>query len=204
MNWHTRGMTTQWTGSINITYNNQNVAVFTAGAPGSGKTYTINRLFGLDQFTVLDLDLAMKNHPEFNIDDPKTMYKSSKVGKDSKAYIWADEVVEENFQRYLKDGSGGGGDVRILVDGTGTRVARQKRRMREAKEAGEGWKERREEERREKSGARKSGARKSGARKSGLRKSGLLHSPLLLPLPFVTTHTTTQDSESCACTLKLA
>ena len=54
------------------------VMVFTAGAPGAGKTYTLHRLFGLenvemlDAVDMLDLDSAMKRHPEYSEERPRS------------------------------------------------------------------------------------------------------------------------------------
>jgi predicted kinase len=125
------GMRRIWTGSINITFNKKNTAVFTAGAPGAGKTYTINRLFGLDQFQVLDLDHAMRAHSEYNnLDGTCAVYEKEE------AYAWADGVIETKFQQYITDAKGGRSNIRICVDGTGTKLERQRRRMQEARDAG--------------------------------------------------------------------
>ncbi len=114
-----------WTGTLNIEYKSRPTAIFTSGAPGSGKTYSIDRLFGLDKVELLDLDVAMKDHPDFDFAEPKTLYERRD------AYLWADSKIEEMFQERL-----GGGRGRICMDGTGTNVERQIRRMKEARERG--------------------------------------------------------------------
>ena len=72
-----------------------------AGAPGAGKTYTLHRLFGLENVEMLaavdmlDLDSAMKRHPEYSEERPAELY-----GKID-AYNWANERVERRFQKML-------------------------------------------------------------------------------------------------------
>ena len=113
------------------------VMVFTAGAPGAGKTYTLHRLFGLetiemlDTVEMLDLDSVMPSHPEFDSNEPAALYSRND------AYQWANSKVERKFQRILANPRLADGRGRIVCfDGTGTHVERQIRRMREAKEAG--------------------------------------------------------------------
>jgi predicted ABC-type ATPase len=103
--------------------------VFTAGAPGSGKTYCLHRIYGLDNITVLDLDSEIQHHPAYNPDVPEEVYA------DRIAYEWANRKVEQRFSRTICEHAG----KRSLVclDGTGTHVERQVRRMREAKD--QGW-----------------------------------------------------------------
>ena len=105
--------------------------IFTAGAPGSGKTYTLHHLFGLDNVNMLDLDTVMPHHPEFDAAHKEKLY----TRKD--AYDWANEQVELRFKQlcnypFYADGRG----KVVCFDGTGTHVARQKRRMWDAKHAG--------------------------------------------------------------------
>lgn len=116
-----------WSGSLQIRYSRP-TAIFTAGAPGSGKTYTVHRLLGLDQVEMIDLDKAIKNHPDFCVEQPKKVYEKVE------AYEWADARVEELFQAALVRGANE--PVRICIDGTGTNVARQQRRMSQARSAG--------------------------------------------------------------------
>ena len=115
--------------------------VFTAGAPGSGKTYTLHKIFGLDRVDMLDLDAVMPRHPDYDPCRPEALYTQPD------AYTWADAQVEERFQSILRkpyiDLSVGDEPTRagstarfVCVDGTGTHVDRQKRRMSEAKRAG--------------------------------------------------------------------
>ena len=120
-----------WTGAINISYLKRPTVIFTAGAPGSGKTYTVNRLFGLDNVEMIDLDKAISKHPEFQIDAPRKVYEKAE------AYRWADERVEEMYAAALQRGAAQEG-VKICVDGTGTNIERQLRRMRDAR-AAEFW-----------------------------------------------------------------
>ena len=97
------------------------VMVFTAGAPGAGKTYTLHRLFGLenvemlDAVDMLDLDSAMKRHPEYSEERPAELY-----GKID-AYNWANERVERRFQKMLRQPRKEDGRGRfVCFDGTGT------------------------------------------------------------------------------------
>ena len=127
-----------WSGALTMFYTGTRpVMVFTAGAPGAGKTYTLHRLFGLenvemlDAVDMLDLDSAMKRHPEYSEERPAELY-----GKID-AYNWANERVERRFQKMLRQPRKEDGRGRfVCFDGTGTRVKRQIRRMREAREAG--------------------------------------------------------------------
>jgi predicted kinase len=127
-----------WSGALTMFYTGTRpVMIFTAGAPGAGKTYTLNRLFGLenlemlDAVDMLDLDSAMKRHPEYDDERPAELY--GKVD----AYNWANARVERKFQETLSKPRKEDGRGRfVCFDGTGTRVKRQMRRMREAREAG--------------------------------------------------------------------
>ena len=126
-------ITTAANASISIAYSGTRpVMVFTAGVPGSGKTYVLNRLYGLDSLEMLDLDAVMPEHPRFDPNHPELLYEQKA------AYDWADERIEERFQqlcrtpRYSSTGLG----RMVCLDGTGTNVERQRRRMREAKAAG--------------------------------------------------------------------
>ena len=102
--------------------------VFTAGCPGSGKTYCLHEIYGLENLVMIDLDVAIQQHQDYDPKDPKRIY-ASKV-----AYEWADQAVERRFQLALREIEHG--PRLICVDGTGTHVARQKRRMWAAKKAG--------------------------------------------------------------------
>ena len=122
---------------IGIRYGSKKpVMVFTAGAPGSGKTHCLNRIFGLENVDLtLDLDLVMPQHELYNKEHPHLVYEQKQ------AYDWANQQIEERFKDLLKDRrttQPPGHDLPNLVcfDGTGTHVERQIRRMREAKEAG--------------------------------------------------------------------
>lgn len=128
--WRRSAARSLWSGALQIRYPARPTAVFTAGAPGSGKTYTVHQLFGLDQLEIIDLDKAMKGHPEF------TAHARHEVYEKVEAYKWADARVEELFQAALRRGADDDASVRICVDGTGTNVARQQRRMSEARGAG--------------------------------------------------------------------
>ena len=71
-----------WSGALTMFYTGTRpVMVFTkAGAPGAGKTCTLHRLFGLenvemlDAVDMLDLDSAMKRHPEYSEERPAELY----------------------------------------------------------------------------------------------------------------------------------
>ena len=130
--------TSLWSGALTMFYTGTKpVMVFTAGAPGAGKTYTLHRLFGLetiemlDTVEMLDLDTVMKSHDEFDETAPAALY-----GRND-AYQWANAKVERKFQTILRKPRHVDGRGRIVCfDGTGTHVDRQLRRMREAKDAG--------------------------------------------------------------------
>ena len=102
--------------------------IFTAGAPGSGKTYVLHKLFGLDSLHHLDLDAAMRGHPNFGLG----------VYDRRSAYDWADMEVERQFVDALERRGplADCGTTTICVDGTGTNVDRALRRMRMAREKG--------------------------------------------------------------------
>ena len=51
-----------------------NWAIFMAGLPGSGKTTVLNKLYGLDNVKMLDLDTEMKLHPQYDPTQPESIY----------------------------------------------------------------------------------------------------------------------------------
>eukprot|EP00939_MAST-03C_sp_MAST-3C-sp1_P002415 g2415.t1 len=117
--------------NLKVTYGGDRpVMVFTAGAPGSGKTFCLNKIFGLSNVSfMLDLDLVMPNHPKFDPKQPHLLYEQKA------AYEWADERIEERFKDLLENHEKYGHKL-VCFDGTGTHVGRQIRRMRMAKDAG--------------------------------------------------------------------
>ena len=106
------------------------VAVFTAGAPGSGKTYCLHSMYDASTVETIDLDIAMTQHEQFDVEHPEALY-ASRV-----AYDWANAKVEERFQEVLRGEAGVERAPITCIDGTGTHVKRQIRRLRQAKEAG--------------------------------------------------------------------
>ena len=66
--------------------------IFTAGAPGSGKTYCLHSIYGLDNVTMIDLDSEMKYHPNY-VDRGN----NSHLYEAKASYKWADEMVEKSF-----------------------------------------------------------------------------------------------------------
>ena len=64
--------------------------VFMAGMPGSGKTTAINRLFGLQNVLLLDLDAEMRDHPQYDPDDRAAVYDLPD------AYQWANHLIEHH------------------------------------------------------------------------------------------------------------
>ncbi|KAJ1455630.1 FAD-linked oxidoreductase-like protein [Pelagophyceae sp. CCMP2097] len=121
-----------WTGAISVSYTSSRpVIVFTAGCPGSGKTYVLHHIYGLESILMLDVDLCMVHHPEYDPTKPEALYSKRQ------AYEWADAVVEAKFQEVLQRPSHYSHSGRIVgFDGTGTNIARQIRRIKQAKEAG--------------------------------------------------------------------
>ena len=105
------------------------VCVFTAGAPGSGKTTALQSIYGLRNVMLIDLDEAIKLHTEYDAKHPARVYEK-KIN-----YEWANELVERRFQQAIAAPATNRPAV-ICVDGTGTHVQRQLRRMQEAKNAG--------------------------------------------------------------------
>ncbi len=77
---------------------------------------------------VLDLDKELIRHPDYDPSDPDKLY----VAADREAYSWADARVEARFCAALADAS----LSRVVLDGTGTNVERQVRRMNQARRAG--------------------------------------------------------------------
>jgi len=113
------------------------VAVFMVGLPGAGKSRIIDLRYATDHrrgkrrvatTVVVDLDREMALHPEFDPKDPDRLY----LAKGQEAYRWADARVEERFATGLREPS----VRRLVIDGTGTNVERQIRRMRAARSAG--------------------------------------------------------------------
>jgi predicted ABC-type ATPase len=112
------------------------VSTVTVGLPGAGKSRVINYRYVLDRqrrrklksTVVLDLDLEIAQHPQFDPENPDKLY----LAGDQEAYRWADARVEARFLSGLGDPS----VKRLVVDGTGTNVERQVRRMKQARDAG--------------------------------------------------------------------
>ena len=107
--------------------------IFTAGAPGSGKTYCLHSIYGLDNVTMIDLDSEMKYHPNY-VDRGN----NSHLYEAKASYKWADEMVEKSFQKILRKPptARSGATTLTCLDGTGTHSKRQQRRMLDAKRAG--------------------------------------------------------------------
>jgi len=133
-------------------------AIFLAGMPGSGKSRVISQRYGSrlvgspgaclaaeeraqqlagssagyyddddgSRTKVLDLDREMIAHPLYSPNDPAAIYDVEG------AYHWADEKVEAQFHEALADES----ITRIIIDGTGTKLARRAQRMQAARAAG--------------------------------------------------------------------
>lgn len=99
--------------------------IFTAGLPGAGKTTILHRYYDLRNVVVLDLDLEMMNHPDFNPQKPALVYNSKH------AYKWANERVEQRFAELLLHP-----EPLVALDGTGTKIKRQVSRIRRARSAG--------------------------------------------------------------------
>lgn len=109
------------------------VAVFMIGLPGSGKSRVIQSRYQLrrsqaNSTQVLDLDAEIEQHPEWDDNDPDRVYLDPSLD----AYRWADARVEARFHAAVHDHS----VLRLVLDGTGTNLERQVRRMREAAAAG--------------------------------------------------------------------
>ena len=101
--------------------------IFMAGLPGSGKTTAIKKLYGLDNVELLDIDVEMIEHPAYNVDDRAAVYALPG------AYEWADRKVGERLRCILGAVSP---PPLVVLDGTGTKVARRVMRMNEARSAG--------------------------------------------------------------------
>ena len=82
----------------------------------------------LNSTVVLDLDKELMSHPLYDPDDPDRLYLDG--GRE--VYKWADARVQAQFRESLADPS----VRRLVVDGTGTNVERQIRRMTQARDAG--------------------------------------------------------------------
>lgn len=104
------------------------VCVFMVGLPAAGKSTVINARYLRRNLptAIVDLDAEMVAHPAYDPKDPDSIYRLQE------AYKWADARVEERFQDLLQNRS----ISRLVVDGTGTNIDRQIRRMCEARAAG--------------------------------------------------------------------
>jgi hypothetical protein len=101
--------------------------IFTLGLPGSGKTAALKKRWGLENLTILDLDLEMRKHPKY---DPQNR---SSVYDDPDAYVWANAEVQKRL-----DGLCTSRPLVPLValDGTGTHIERQISRFQQVRSAG--------------------------------------------------------------------
>jgi len=106
----------------------RHVCVFMVGLPAAGKSRQIDIRYRSRNLpmTVIDLDAEMVNHPQYDATDPDAVYRLDE------AWSWANARVESNFQAALTNTT----YSRIIVDGTGTNIERQVRRMGEARAAG--------------------------------------------------------------------
>ena len=141
----------------------QREAIFLAGMPGSGKSRIIGQRYGrrlvgapglgplsaeeraqqlgrlagtsADEFkdedsgritAILDLDREIISHPLYSPSTPAAIYDIAG------AYEWADQRVEKRFLEVLADER----ISRVIIDGTGTKVARRAQRMQAARRAG--------------------------------------------------------------------
>ena len=104
------------------------VMTFMAGVPGAGKTYSLNQLFGLSSVEMIDLDTVMEEHPHYDPRRPEKLYENKM------AYEWANKRIESRFVEVVKNPSLAG--PHTCLDGTGTNIERQVRRMWMAKREG--------------------------------------------------------------------
>lgn len=113
------------------------VAVFMVGLPGAGKSRVIDLRYVTDHRNgcrkvnstcIVDLDREIAEHPQYDAADPDKLY----LARGQDAYRWADARVEQRFLNGLADPR----VRRLVVDGTGTNVERQVRRMKQARQAG--------------------------------------------------------------------
>jgi len=118
--------------TFTITYPcNRPVFVFLAGCPGAGKTHALHKIYDLANVEILDLDVVMKEHPDYNRRDAARVYSKKK------AYNWADSQIERCFQDILEQNRVGSLERPIhVLDGTSANYERSIRRMTEAKDAG--------------------------------------------------------------------
>jgi len=113
------------------------VAVFMVGLPGAGKSRIINLRYVTDHrkglrkvesTLVLDLDKEIILHPAYDPANPDAVY----LAAGQQAYKWADARVEAKYLAGLRDPN----IKRLIIDGTGTNVERQIKRMGQARDAG--------------------------------------------------------------------
>ena len=72
----------------------------------------LHLLYGLENLCLLDLDLEMKAHPDYDQNNPANVYKNKQ------AYMWANQQVEDKFSTLLTNPK-----PLVAVDGTGTKVS---------------------------------------------------------------------------------
>ena len=97
----------------------KNLAIFTMGLPGSGKSTVANRLFDLDAMDVIDPDAIKADHPDYDPKNPSALH------------AWSNEQAELIYSASLSAGV-----LDVFVDGTGTNAEKMIRRMGQAREAG--------------------------------------------------------------------
>lgn len=89
---------------------------FTTGAPGAGKTYTVEKLY--PGRTIVDSDRIKSAHPDYDPKNPGALH------------AWSSKEATKAFYSML------GGNESFVFDGTGTDVAKLTRMMNSAVEAG--------------------------------------------------------------------
>ena len=112
---------------LSSTFPEKPTFILTLGLPGSGKTYSLKRRFGLEHLIILDLDKEMLQHPDYDPED------AAKIYDDPNAYAWANDAVQSRLDDLC---SRAPLPPLVALDGTGTHVERQIGRIRQARAAG--------------------------------------------------------------------
>lgn len=86
-------------------------AIFSMGLPGSGKSYTLNNMYDLSGFTVIDPDEIKKEKSDYDPKNPAVYHE------------WSKEQAKIRMNRAIEEGRN------LVIDGTGTNDSKMLRQI---------------------------------------------------------------------------